>query len=175
MAFLRPQATKSVMRWAETFVFALGVGLFAFLAIRATGAILPLVYGMTTAIMATMLFVAIRRARVTSDTKVNSGHVQIDERQITYFHLGQSWSVSVNDLTSVVIETTNEGLTQDDIYWVIRDQFGSVVRILNTAGGNDQLFDAVVALNGVSFDQISKAMSSTTPAIFMIWRANEAF
>jgi len=171
MGFLRPQATKSLSRWAETIVFGFSFCLFAFLTIRATGFILPMAYGIVTVVMGTMLFVAIRRARVFGDTAVNSGHVQIDERQITYFHLGQSWSVSVNDLTSVVIETTDDGPLQDDIFWVIRDQFGSVVRIPNTAGGNEQLFDAVSALSGVSFEQITTAMSSISPAIFTIWRA----
>jgi hypothetical protein len=170
MTFLRPAATKTLSRWAETIAFGLGFCVFAFLAIRATGVILPMVYGAITVVMATMLFVAIRRARVSGDIAVNSGHVQIDERQITYFHLGQSWSVSVNDLTSVVIETTNDGPSSDDLYWVIRDLFGSVVRIPNTAGGNEQLFDAVSALNGVSFEQITTAMSSTSPAIFTVWR-----
>ena len=164
MAFLRSEATKSLTRWAETIAFTIGFCLFAFLTLRSTGVILPFFYGIVSAAMAIMLFVAIRRARVTGDTAVNAGYVEIDERQISYFHLGQSWSVSVNDLTSVVIDTA------DGIHWVIRDQFGSVVRIPNNAGGNENLFDAVSALNGVSFDQITTAMASTSPAIFTIWR-----
>lgn len=164
MSFLRPAAISQVSRWFESVAFAFGLALFAFLTLRSTGVILPFFYGIVTVAMAIMLFVAIRRARVTGDTAVNAGYVEIDERQISYFHLGQSWSVSVNDLTSVVIDTA------DGIHWVIRDQFGSVVRIPNNAGGNENLFDAVSALQGVSFDQITTAMSSTSPAIFTIWR-----
>jgi hypothetical protein len=164
MAFLRTEATNSLTRWAETIAFAIAFGLFAFLTFRATGVIMPMIYGALTVITAIMLFVAIRRARVRGDIAVNAGYVEIDERQISYFHLGQSWSVSVNDLTSVVIDTA------DGTHWVIRDVFGSVVRIPNTAGGNENLFDAVSALNGVSFEQITTAMSSTSPAIFTIWR-----
>jgi hypothetical protein len=172
MTFLRPTATKTLSRWAESFVMAMGLGLFAFLAIGSTGVILPMVYGMVTLVCAVTLFVAVRRARVAGDTAANSGHVQVDERQITYFHLGQSWSVSLNDLTSVVIETTDDGPINDDIFWEIRDLFGSVVRIPNTAGGNETLFDAVSALDRVSFEQISTAMASTAPAIFTVWLAN---
>lgn len=169
MAFLRTEATRSLSRWSETIVFALGATLFVYLTLRSTGVILPMVYGLIAAAMAIMLFVAIRRARVTGDTAVNAGYVEIDERQISYFHLGQSWSVSVNDLTSVVIETTADGSAQDDLFWVIRDMFGSVVRIPNTADGNENLFDAVAALNGVSFEQITAAMSSISNARFEIW------
>lgn len=171
MSFLRPTATKTLSRWAESIAIALGLGLFVLLTIRSTGVILPMAYGLLTLVCAVTLFVAVRRARVAGDTAVNAGHVQVDERQITYFHLGQSWSVSLNDLTSVVIETTDDGPINDDTFWIIRDLFGSVVRIPNTAGGNEMLFDAVSALNGVSFEQISTAMASTSPAIFTIWRS----
>ena len=149
MSIIRPAVTKLFSRWSE----AIAIGL-----------------GAITLICAVTLFVAVRRARILGETTVMSGHVQIDERQITYFNLGQSWSVSLNDLTSVVIETTGAGPIKDDIFWVIRDQFGSVVRIPNTAGGNETLFDAVSALDGVSFEQITAAMGSTSPVIFTIWR-----
>jgi hypothetical protein len=71
----------------------------------------------------------------------------------------------LNDLTSVVIET-NSGR----IFWIIRDLFGSVIRIPNTATGNENLFDAVSSLNGASFEQISTAMGFNGPATFTIWR-----
>ena len=172
MNFLRPAAIAFLSRWAETIAIALGSCGFGLLTYRSTGAILPLVYGSITVICATLFFVAIRRARIVGVTAVNSGYVEIDERQISYFHLGQSWSVSLNDLTSVVIEATSDGPVGDDLFWVIRDQFGSVVRIPNTAGGNENLYDAVSALNGVSFDQITTAMAATSPAVFTIWRTN---
>lgn len=172
MSFLRPDAVRVLSVWLESIFIAVGLILFGFLTWRSTGAILPLIYGAITIVSAVLLFVAIRRARISGPTTVNSGYVEIDERQISYFYLGQSWSVSLNDLTSVVIETTNDGPAADDVFWVIRDQFGSVVRIPNTAGGHENLFDAVSALNGVSFEQITKAMASTTPAIFTIWRSH---
>lgn len=170
MSVIRPDVSKMFARWSEVIAIVVGLVLFAVLTWRATGVILPLAYGAVTAVFATALFVAIRRARVAGGANVNSGHVQIDERQITYFHLGQSWSVSLNDLTSVVIETTDEGPSKDDVFWVIRDVFGSVVRIPNMAAGNEKLFDAVSALNGVSFEQITTAMGSTSNATFTIWR-----
>lgn len=164
MSFLRPAAVSALSRWAETIAVTLGTVVFTILTIRSSGAILPFVFGALTLICAVSLIVAIRRARIKGGQGVNSGYVQVDERQISYFHLGQSWSVSINDLTSVVIDTA------DGVHWVIRDQFGSIVRIPNNAGGNDAVFDAVSALSGVSFDQISAAMGSTGPAIFTIWR-----
>ena len=148
MSIIRPAVTKLFSRWSEAIAIGLGVVIFGYLTIRSTGVILPLVYGAITLICAVTLFVAVGRARI----------------------LGQSWSVSLNDLTSVVIETTGAGPIKDDIFWVIRDQFGSVVRIPNTAGGNETLFDAVSALDGVSFEQITAAMGSTSPVIFTIWR-----
>jgi hypothetical protein len=169
MSIIRPAVAKMFSRWSEVIFIALGMVLFGFLTLRATGVFLPFVYGAVTAVFGIALFVAIRRARVSLGANVNSGHVEIDERQITFFQLGQSWSVSLNDLTSVVIETTDDGPFEDDVFWIIRDVFGSVVRIPNMATGNEKLFDAVSALKGVSFDQIANAMGSTSPAVFTIW------
>ena len=134
------------------------------------GLILPLVYGLITIIFLILFFVALRRASVSVDANEKSGFVQVDERQITYFNLGQSWSISFNDLTSIVIETSIDKQTNRTIFWIIRDLFGSVIRIPNTATGNENLFDAVSSLNGASFEQISTAMGFNGPATFTIWR-----
>ena len=165
MNIVRPSVIKFFSHWSEAIIILVGAVLFGYLTAQAMGLILPLVYGLITITLLILFFVALRRASASVDANERSGFVQVDERQITYFNLGQSWSISLNDLTSVVIET-NSG----SIFWIIRDLFGSVIRIPNTATGNENLFDAVSSLNGASFEQISTAMGFNGTATFTIWR-----
>jgi len=166
---VRPSVIKFFSHWLEAIIILVGAVLFCYLTVQAMGLILPLVYGLITIIFLILFFVALRRASVSVDANEKSGFVQVDERQITYFNLGQSWSISLNDLTSVVIETSIDKQTNRNIFWIIRDLFGSVIRIPNTVAGNKDLFDAVSSLNGVSFEQISLAMGSNGPATFTVW------
>ena len=170
MNIVRPSVIKFFSHWSEAIVILVGAVLFGYLTLQAMGLVLPLVYGLITITFLIFFFVALRRASVSVNANRNSGFIQVDERQITYFNLGQSWSISLNDLTSVVIETSIDKQTNKSIFWIIRDLFGSVIRIPNTAKGNEDLFDAVSSLNGVSFEKISTAMGSNEPATFTIWR-----
>ncbi|MDB9851163.1 hypothetical protein OAC37_02020 [Amylibacter sp.] len=112
--------------------------------------------------------VAIRKARLPVGVNIKSGFVEVDERQITYFNLGQSWSISLDDLVLVKIEVTDK--KDLSVYWIVSDIFGSVIRIPTSAKGNESLFDAILALKGVVFEQITLSMNSNKPGMFIIWK-----
>ncbi|MDA7738684.1 hypothetical protein N8Y37_04915 [Amylibacter sp.] len=168
MNFMRPSVRKLLTHWIEVIIVFLGALLFGYLALVSIGRILPLVYGAITIALFFLMLVAIRRVRLSSEVDIKSGFVEVDERQITYFSLGQSWSISLDDLVLVEAEV----VVKESIYfyWVISDIYGSVIRIPASVKGNENLLDAISSLEGVLFDQISNSMNIDSPGRKIIWQ-----
>ena len=168
MSFMRPSVKRLLIHWFEVIIICLACLIFGYLTLQSIGRILPLIYGAITCVLLFLMFVAIRKARLPVGVNIKSGFVEVDERQITYFSLGQSWSISLDDLVLVKIEVTDkEDLS---VYWIVSDIFGSVIRIPTSAKGNESLFDAILALKGVVFEQITLSMNSNKPGMFIIWK-----
>ena len=168
MSFVRPAAKKLLRHWLEVILILLGFLFFGYMALQSVGRILPLIYGAISLALLFLMFVAIRRARYLSEVDIESGFVEVDERQITYFSLGQSWSLSLEDLILVEVEITiNE--TQS-FYWVITDIYGSIIRIPTTVKGNENLLDSISSLKGVLFDQITNSLNASTSGKHIIWQ-----
>ncbi|MDB2610338.1 hypothetical protein N9Y84_01420 [Amylibacter sp.] len=168
MSFVRPAAKKLLRHWLEVILILLGFLFFGYMALQSVGRILPLIYGAISLALLFLMFVAIRRARHLSEVDIESGFVEVDERQITYFSLGQSWSLSLEDLILVEVEITiNE--TQN-FYWVITDIYGSIIRIPTTVKGNENLLDSISSLKGVLFDQITNSLNASTSGKHIIWQ-----
>lgn len=168
MSFMRPSVKNLLTHWIEVIIILLGSILFGYLALVSIGQILPLVYGAITLSLLFLMMVAIRRVRLSSEVNANSGFVEVDERQITYFSLGQSWSISLDDLVLVEAEVVIKDAKY--FYWVITDIYGSIIRIPASAKGNENLLDAMSSLKGVLFDEISNSMNATFSGRQIIWQ-----
>lgn len=93
-----------------------------------------------------------------------AGIVEIDERQITYLSATGGNSVSLDNLQRVELHRNARGRKT----WVFYDAEG-MLAVPTDASGSENLYDALVALPGLNFDQVQAADQGEGTDIFLIW------
>lgn len=112
-----------------------------------------------------------RAAAALSAGPPGPGVVDIEERRIGYFSARGGGFVSLDDLMCVEIRTTSGGPFTDNVFWVLTPSAGRApLWIPSGARGSDDLLDALGGLPGFDHEQVVRAMTSTSDAVFIAWR-----
>ena len=100
-----------------------------------------------------------------------AGMVEIKDRRLSYFApLGaRGGSVSIDTLQRAEI---HRGM-RDQITWVFYDDDG-ILEVPGNAAGAEDIFDALVVLPGVNYDQAIAATTGQGPDVFLVWRRGKA-
>lgn len=98
--------------------------------------------------------------------------VQFDDESISVVRQdGSREAVRWSDLSAVVIKTTDEGPSIEDIFFILigKDQQSGCV-VPQGASGESELFSALqTRLPGYDNEKVIEAMSSTGTNSFLIW------
>lgn len=170
--FLRPEVAAAFARWREALIggAVAAAGLWGLATQRGIG------FGIAAVAAAAGLLLVvegIRRARLPQGGG-GPGLVEVDERQVTYFGPGGGAAVSIDALTRVEIVTNDAGPFGGDLYWAFHSDGGPPLFVPGDAVGAEAILDALTALPGIDFSQVTAAMGSTEPRRFVIWaRTNE--
>lgn len=169
MSFIRPELEEKIIRWQEPLIHS-GFVVVELLVLRSAVAKLniplQILCVFLIVISVGLMIVSIRKTRLRGVGTIQ-GHVEVDERQITYFTAGDGWSVSINDLMRVHLISAE--VPEADMTWVFKDVFGTKLTIPSSAKNVDGVFDALAALKGVDYDAITNASTSSGSVIFTIW------
>lgn len=77
--------------------------------------------------------------------------------------------VAWDELTEVVVVTTDQGPFQDDVYWILHSPGGDCV-VPSEAEGADELVGRLQKLSGFDHQKLIAAMSSITNQRFVCWQ-----
>ncbi len=115
------------------------------------------------------LWIGWRRIRFPTG-KGGIGVVEVTERQITYLTAGGGAAISIEHLQRVEVQTGTTGLI-----WTFTADGGDQVTIPGGAPGAEKLFDALVPLPGINYDQAARAARAPesmgdAPDKFLIWQ-----
>lgn len=86
---------------------------------------------------------------------------------------GPMASVAWNDLAAVVIQTTEAGPFEPDLFWVLhpREHQRSLIVAMGAEGEHDLLQAMQARLSGFDNMAVIEAMGTTTKAAFTVWEA----
>lgn len=172
MSFIRPEAAGFLKRWREAMIA--GVILLGSLqAASATKGVMNALSWVTALIGAALFIEGVRRARLPQDSG-GVGVVEVDERQITYLGPMGGGSVSINEISRVLVRTTGDDPAKSDFYWEFSDFSGQVLTVPGDAANASALFDALTALPGADYEAVIKASGSTDVQEFLVWERTAA-
>ena len=94
-----------------------------------------------------------------------------DETEIVcHFPGNETKHMLWNDLSAVVIETTDEGPWMEDVYFLLfSDVLDSIFGIPQCAEGSQDLLEKLMQLPGFNEEAVIKAMGSTSNQSFLCW------
>ncbi|MEO0485624.1 MAG: hypothetical protein AAF092_06905 [Pseudomonadota bacterium] len=101
------------------------------------------------------------------------GMVEVTERQIAYMTGTGGSAIAIDALTRIEVHTSRTG-----IVWVFTTATGETLRIPGDAAGAEALFEALVSLPGLNYDQAAqaarKASAATAgPDAYLIWQSDK--
>ena len=173
MNFLRPEVGQFLRNWREPIVLGIVVA-FGLLIFRhgqnradVTLQFLGLLIGIPFALGIVPAIRAVRLRRNRQDP----GLVEVAERQITYLGPQFGGSVSVDAISRIEIITTDDGPHLPDVFWTLFHFDGPALSIPSNAAGADQLLNAFAALPGFDYQAVIRAMGSTLPSTYLIWKS----
>jgi hypothetical protein len=165
--FIRPELLALILKWREA-----GIGVLLALAglwgAATAGGVVFFAALWAVFLGLALIWGGVRRARFPGGG-TGPGLVEVDERQVTYFGPGGGAAVSIDALTRVEIVTSDAGPFGSDLFWVFESEGMAPLIVPGDAVGAERLFDALTALPGVDFAQVTAAMGSTEPRRFVIW------
>lgn len=167
MSFIRPEAAAFLKRWREAMI-AGAILLGALQAASATSGVMNAFSWVTVLIGAALFVEGVRRARLPQDTG-GVGVVEVDERQITYLGPVDGGSVSINEMSHVLVRTTSNGPVNSDFFWEFSDLTGQTLTIPGDAENASALFDALTALPGANYEAVIKVSGSTEAMELLVW------
>lgn len=96
-----------------------------------------------------------------------------DTELVCTFPDGAVQRLAWKELTQVAIRTTSEGPWAPDLFWGFHGADGEpAVVVPGGASGEDALMKALeVHLEGIDYEALIAAQSSTSDAFFVVWRA----
>lgn len=170
MGFVRAEVAQSVKQYQEALWGALAVCVG--LAGALTGGFITLISIPVIIAGSAIIYLGTRRARYQSaraKSPISDGVVEVVEQELTFFSSGIGASIAMEQVVKIEIETNDQGPEREDMYWVFYQRSEPPVRIPSGAVGGDELFDALVAFPGASYEKVIEATQSTTNKRFLIW------
>ncbi len=171
--FFRPEAMRSVRRWAETATYVAAFALLLAFILSWTATALWLKLGIA-AVVALVGMWIVRSAALSALGQREGeapGIVTIDERRISYFgpHIGGV--VSLNDLRSIEVATAAPNVWQYETQWILRwSETEPALVIPISAKGAAGLMDAFAALPGFAPTRALSALSAAPDSTITIWQ-----
>lgn len=92
-----------------------------------------------------------------------------DERVTRTLPDGRTESVRWDDLTAVVVETTDQGPFVDDVVWILAGTDSGCL-VPSETPGMGALLERLARLPGFDNEAVIAAMGSTENAVFPCWR-----
>ncbi|MEM1373543.1 MAG: hypothetical protein AAGF78_04065 [Pseudomonadota bacterium] len=101
------------------------------------------------------------------------GMVEVTERQISYFTAQGGGAITIDGLARVEVRSGKGGID-----WVFTVESGEALVIPGSARGAEGLFDALVPLPGINYDQAVQAARAPGslaqgPDTFLIWQKDK--
>ncbi|MEL6550478.1 MAG: hypothetical protein AAFQ54_09555 [Pseudomonadota bacterium] len=165
---IRPEARRVLMDWKE--ILAGGLLIIVGGNWLTTGHTLqPILGGVFALVGAALIAAGWRRVRFPA-AEGGPGLVDVTERQITYMTGHGGAALAIDSLARVEVEARPNGHA-----WIFTGLSGETLRIPGDARGADKLFDALVPLPGINYDQAvqaARAPGSLTGRsdTFLIWQ-----
>jgi hypothetical protein len=180
MSFVRPELAASATRlfhryfthWIESVVVLVigGFGIVALVAGISQRGIPAIIVGAASLVVAGLAAVAFHRTALARRDPTAVGVVEVHEGRVMYLAPGEDGgSADVRELTRVEIVTTAGGPFEPDVFWVLTQPGQPLLTIPTEATGAGELFDALSALPGLSWEAVARAMGSTENARFLVW------
>ncbi|MEM7240746.1 MAG: hypothetical protein AAF429_01040 [Pseudomonadota bacterium] len=171
MAFLRPEINAWWGKWKEPAMLWIAALMCVYFAITSDGLVMVLIFLGLGAGMALVGIGSYRTIRVTGGG-IAIGHVEVDERQVTYFLGGEGFSIAIDNLTEVALDAVQDRLKGQELFWVLKDSVGSIIRIPVGAAGAERMFENLAALEGLSHQDALKVMQNRGEQYQVIWSKN---
>ena len=114
---------------------------------------------------------AYRAARLKGDG-VAFGHVEVDERQVTYFLGGEGFAVAIDELVQVALQSQKHKTRGQELHWVLSDKSGSMLKIPTAAPGAENLFENLSVLQGISYQDALEVVRGQGNQKRVIWQAD---
>ena len=132
----------------------------------------PVIGGLLGALGLVFLFLGWRRVRFPAGAG-GAGIVEVTERQITYLTGTGGGAIAIDALIRVEVQTGSGGTL-----WVFTAEDGGVLMIPGDATGAETLFDALVSLPGINYDQATRAAKAPGSLgghrdTFLIWQKDK--
>ncbi|TRD22751.1 hypothetical protein [Palleronia caenipelagi] len=163
MALIRPELIPVLMRWREAAFGAALLTLGLWWAVTSFGVLRWV--GVTLIVAgAAVLRSGILRLMRPGDGG-GAGIVTVDERQITYLDGFGGGVLSVEALVSVAVSRSPAGTLR----WHFTDTTRQRLTIPTDAEGAERLFDAVVALPGLSEERALSALRHASTELKSVW------
>ena len=162
MSFIRPQARRLILTWAETAILGIcfALSLWAAYRIWPTASVLMKFMPLCAAVIFGVAGVnAALRARLTS-AGTAKGVVLIDERRIGYFGPDNGGFVEMQDLMR--LEYFDNG-------WLLTHRAGPPLFVPMDAPNADELLDLFASLPGLSLLRLTAAINGDNPTDRLIW------
>lgn len=167
---IRPEARKLLWDWREVILGTGLLGLGLIWALDGHG-YQPMIGTIAIVIGCASLALGWRKVRF-PDGGGGPGMVEVTERQIAYLTGAGGAAVAIESLTRIEVLTGASGFV-----WVFTTATGDVLHIPGDARGAEAIFDALVSLDGINYDQAQQAARAPgslaqTPDTFLIWQRN---
>lgn len=171
MSFIRTEVAQSIKQYQEVLwgLLAVVVGTIGVF----TGGFISLISIPVLIAGAAIIYLGARRARfqaLRAKSPISDGVVEMVEQELTFFSSGIGASIAMEQVVKIEIETNDKGPEFEDMYWVFYQRADPPVRIPSGAVGGDEVFDALVAFPGASYEKVIEATQSTTNQRFLIWQ-----
>jgi hypothetical protein len=84
---------------------------------------------------------------------------------------GRAYTIPWSDLSSVALETTNEGPFMDDVFWIL-DTNIFTLRIPQDAKGEEELLGRLQQLPNFDNEAVVSAMGCAENSLFLCWQSD---
>lgn len=173
MSFLRPEATRLVLRWLETAVYAALTAAALLWIMGDAGWRGPARWIVGGACLAAGLWLT-RSAALSALARgeaIAPGVVQIDERRIAYLGPETGGVASLDDIEEIEIWAPEPAYWRYGTEWIFRwSQTEPALIVPAAAKGADELIDACAALPGFSPSRALAALGAAEGGRVTIWR-----
>lgn len=165
--FLRPEARAALARWSGVLAGLAVAGLGLWWA-ASGGPVLTAVGAAVGVIGLLLAGSGLVRARYSPGGE-SPGHVEIDERRLSFFHPRGGLSVSLEQVSAIDVEARGGGAGIDWVFHHLDDP-GTPLIIPSGASGAERLLDALAAFPGADYAKVIAAAQSDRPLRHTVWR-----
>jgi len=163
MSFIRPEASRALMRWREVILSALVIVLGLWWSLTSVGAISWI--GAAVALAGIALGVAALQRMRFHAGRDGPGVVTIDEGAIAYFGPLTGGVVARSEITALVLDRSAK-----PVHWALSQPGQPDLMIPLNAAGADGLFDVFASLPGIRTERMLNEMRNSNTDRVVIWQ-----